>query len=198
MIRGAAPTRVAAAQTAAALLGLAGAIVLRAAAATALGTSSVPAGLGFAAMLLLLAVAAGWRPAPPRPRDAAAGLAGGMVLVALPVAAARIHGTMPLTALYLTGPVLAWAAAVAAVGVAEEAVFRGVLQPGLARLGVLQGVLLTAALFGLLHVPFYGWGAFPVDAAAGVWLGWLRQATGSVAAPAVAHVVADWSTWLLR
>ena len=199
MIRAADRGRPAAERTAAALLGLAGAITLRIAAAASLGPASAPAGAGFAAVLLAVAVAAGWRSARPRWRDAAAGLGGALVLVALPVVAAARNGvTAQVGALHLTGPVLQWAAVVAAVGVAEEALFRGALQPLLARLGVLPGVLLTAALFGLVHVPFYGWGALPVDAAAGIWLGWLRQATGSVTAPAVAHVVADWAAWLLR
>lgn len=197
-MRRAAPRGIAAAELAAVLVGLVGAVALRAGATRMFGTPAPATGIAFAASLLAVAAAAGWRPARPRWRDAAAGLGGGVALVAVPLLAAP-PAAPRMAALHITAAVLAWAAVVAVVGVAEEALFRGVLQPRLAeRFGVVPGVILTAALFGLLHVPFYGWGALPVDVAAGIWLGWLRQATGSVTAPAVAHVIADWSTWLLR
>ncbi len=49
----------------------------------------------------------------------------------------------------------------------------------------------SALLFGLAHITVYGWWAFPVDAAAGLLLGWQRWASGSWAIPAVTHAFAD-------
>ena len=46
-----------------------------------------------------------------------------------------------------------------------------------------------------MHVPFYGWHVVPLDLGVGVFLAGLRLASGSVAAPAIAHIVADLATW---
>jgi hypothetical protein len=46
-----------------------------------------------------------------------------------------------------------------------------------------------------MHVPLYGWQVVPLDLGVGVWLAGLRLATGGVAAPALAHWIADLSTW---
>ena len=53
-------------------------------------------------------------------------------------------------------------------------------------------------MFGLLHVPLYGWHVLPLDLAVGIVLGLLRSWTSTAAAPAVAHVVADLCGWFLR
>jgi hypothetical protein len=67
-------------------------------------------------------------------------------------------------------------------GVAEEAFFRGALQPQV-------GLLVASLLFGAAHfVPrreFWPWTGFSI--AAGLLLGWLFDATGNLAAPVVAH-----------
>jgi membrane protease YdiL (CAAX protease family) len=52
-------------------------------------------------------------------------------------------------------------------------------------------------VFALMHVPLYGWHVVPLDLAVGLALGGLRVATRGVAAPAVAHAVADLATWWL-
>lgn len=69
-----------------------------------------------------------------------------------------------------------------ASGVAEEALFRGALQP-------LLGYVGASLLFGLAHwVPrreLLPWVAFTF--AAGFGLGWLYEATGNLVAPVVAH-----------
>jgi hypothetical protein len=44
----------------------------------------------------------------------------------------------------------------------------------------------------------YGWAVVPLDIAVGVWLGTLRAVTGTVAAPAIAHSLADLAGWWLR
>jgi hypothetical protein len=49
-----------------------------------------------------------------------------------------------------------------------------------------------------MHVPLYGVGALPLDLAVGLLLGGLRIVSGSVLAPAIAHVLADIAGgWLL-
>jgi membrane protease YdiL (CAAX protease family) len=69
-------------------------------------------------------------------------------------------------------------------GVAEEALFRGALQPAIGLVG-------ASLLFGLVHfVPrreLLPWTGFTV--AAGFLLGFLFDATGNLLAPVVAHVV---------
>jgi membrane protease YdiL (CAAX protease family) len=77
----------------------------------------------------------------------------------------------------------------------EELLFRGLLQD---RLGALWGpgaraVVVQAVVFGICHahgVPRGGWGVLM----AGTWalmLGALRQKTGGLLAPVLAHIVAD-------
>lgn len=72
----------------------------------------------------------------------------------------------------------------------EEMFFRGFLQPLISRsLGIAPGILITAALFGLLHAPEYGWAwqyAFAV-AVAGAVFGWIRARTGSIIPGTVMH-----------
>ena len=67
-------------------------------------------------------------------------------------------------------------------GVAEEAFFRGALQPQV-------GLLAASLLFGAAHfVPrreLLLWTVFSI--AAGLLLGWLFDATGNLVAPIVAH-----------
>ena len=71
-----------------------------------------------------------------------------------------------------------------ASGIAEEALFRGALQPRV-------GLVWASLLFGLAHVAprrdLMPWTAFAL--AAGFLLGALFEWTGQLAAPAVAHVL---------
>jgi membrane protease YdiL (CAAX protease family) len=75
--------------------------------------------------------------------------------------------------------------------VAEEAFFRrlcfGLLQPA----GAVFAIGGSSILFALVHVATYGWWVLPVDLAAGALLGWQRWISGSWAAPAVTHVIAN-------
>jgi membrane protease YdiL (CAAX protease family) len=178
--------------------GLAAAVGLRLGVAGAARGTSAPAGAVFGGALLWLAAAAGWRPGRPCSRSLLVGLGGGAALLVVPLA---MH-SVALPGLRAAGPVGAlplWLAVVTLVAVAEEALLRGAL------IGVLLqqearaevAVLVAALAFAALHVPFYGWGAAPLDVAAGVWLGGLRLATGGFGAPALAHAVADWATWWL-
>ena len=91
-----------------------------------------------------------------------------------------------------------WAAVAAVVAVAEEAFLRGALWRACLRVG--RGgmaLVVTTVAFAGMHVPFYGWRAVPLDLVAGLVLGALRLGSGSVAAPALAHVLADWAGWWL-
>jgi membrane protease YdiL (CAAX protease family) len=113
---------------------------------------------------------------------------------------------LPAAISRLTGPdhaagngFLVWAVVVTVVATAEEMLLRGALYDALAtRAGMWTAISVGALAFALLHVPMYGWGAVPLDAAVGVWLGVLRAVTGSITAPTVTHVVADWAGFWLR
>ncbi|HEX6675759.1 MAG TPA: CPBP family intramembrane glutamic endopeptidase [Actinomycetes bacterium] len=79
-----------------------------------------------------------------------------------------------------------------AAAVAEEALFRQALYRLLAaRGGVLLAVTGAALLFALVHLPFYGMAAFPVDLGAGLLFGWQRWASGSWTVPAATHAAAN-------
>ncbi len=75
--------------------------------------------------------------------------------------------------------------------VAEEAWFRrwcfGLLEPA----GTVMAVVGSTVLFAAVHVSIYGFWVLPLDLAAGLLLGWQRSTTGSWAAPAITHVVAN-------
>ena len=85
-----------------------------------------------------------------------------------------------------------------AVAAAEEGILRGVLFDRLrAHGGLVPAIAVTTVTFALLHVPVYGWHVVPLDLAVGLGLAGLRLGTRTVAAPAVAHAVADLATWWL-
>jgi membrane protease YdiL (CAAX protease family) len=86
-------------------------------------------------------------------------------------------------------PLFIFANSLAAI--AEEAFFRRFLYARLARLGPGAAVAITATAFALVHVPAYGWAVFPIDAAAGLVLGWQRWASQSWSAPAATHLLAN-------
>jgi len=74
--------------------------------------------------------------------------------------------------------------------VCEELAFRGFVLPTLARAtGAVPAVVLTAALFSLLHGPQYAWSwrHLILITFAGVAFGAIRLASGSTAAAALAH-----------
>ena len=178
------------------LAGLGIALALRLTVAGIEGAQSALAGLVFATALLLVVLAAGWRPGQLRPGAIAVGVLGAAGLVAVPtwlrLTGATVPAQLPLDAL------LSWAMVVSAVAVTEELLLRGILFTDLeSAWGAPAAVGVTAAAFGLLHVPLYGWEALPLDLAVGVWLGGLRIISRTVAAPAVAHTLADLAAWWL-
>jgi len=78
----------------------------------------------------------------------------------------------------------------------EETAIRGALyQRWTEEAGPAVAIVAGALVFALIHLPRYGLGAMPLDAAVGVALGGLRALTGRVLPCAVAHTVADWGAW---
>lgn len=164
-------------------------------------------GLALALYGLLFAVAAAWRLAadgtwPWRPEanlSAAwpagirvlAGIAMGAVLVAISrVWTSRTESGRRLAAeleRLVAGVSTPQAILLAALsGIAEEAFFRGALQPRV-------GWLAASILFGLAHLhprrELWGWA--PSAAIAGLGFGWLFEASGDLVAPALAHTVVN-------
>ena len=176
------------------LVAFAAAVGLRVALGGPSVASDIPAGLAFAAVLLVLSAAAGTR-VPLSGRAVLIGLAGA-ALVCAPVGlehlltARRVHGSQGF---------LGWAVAVTVVATAEEVFLRGALYDATERSwGATAAIGLGAVCFALLHVPLYGWHVVPLDLAVGVVLGGLRQGAGTPAAPAITHVGADLVGWFLR
>jgi hypothetical protein len=93
------------------------------------------------------------------------------------------HPPAPATAFLIAANTLA--------AVAEEAWFRrwcfGLLAPA----GTVMAIVGSTVLFAAVHVSIYGLWVLPLDVAAGLLLGWQRAATGSWAAPAITHVIAN-------
>ena len=178
-------------RAAALLAGLAVAVGLRVLVGGSDVARSVPAGLVFAACLLVLSLAARAR-VPVTARALGLGLVG-VVVVCLPVGLAQAVAVKPLHG--ATG-FLPWALAVVVVAGSEEVFLRGALFDAVPRPWV--AVAVGAVAFALLHVPMYGWGAVPLDLAVGTVLGGLRLEAGTAAAPVVTHVGADLVGWFLR
>jgi membrane protease YdiL (CAAX protease family) len=157
-------------------------------------SQSLPAALIFAGCLFLLARCAGTR-LHFRPRAVLPGIVGGAV-ICLPVALAQLLAQRPL---HDTAGLWPWALVVAVVAGAEELFLRGTLYDAVSELASSRWAVGVGALaFGLLHVPLYGWHVLPLDLCVGVVLGMLRASSGTVTAPAVAHIFADYAGWFLR
>jgi membrane protease YdiL (CAAX protease family) len=161
-------------------------------------------GLAFGAGLVALAMAGGWRlPRLNGHRTASGiglrvgvGVASGLLLVAL----AELLWRDQLPVLRPAASFLPWLGVTALVATAEEMALRGALFAAVwGALGDVAGpaaaILVTSAVFALIHVPFYGWQVVPLDLGVGLLFGGLRLASGGVAAPAVAHLIADAATW---
>ena len=176
------------------LAGLAAVVGLRWAATVAGVAGGVAIGLVFGFGLLVVALATGWRPLLGRRSSIAIGVAGGTVLVVL--ALVTRSGQLP----WLAPPAvfIPWVAVTILVASAEELVLRGALFDELdGSVGTVGAVVVTSVVFALMHVPLYGWHVVPLDLGVGLWLAGLRLATGGIAAPAIAHAVADLATWWL-
>lgn len=144
--------------------------------------------------------AIGWRPVRFAGGSAAASfvliaLAGMVLAVVLQLLSALRppEGPVPIEEFFRTreSVLILMVAAIGMAPLVEELIFRGFLYPVLARrLGIVAGVMLTGALFGLTHVPQL-WGAWwQIALLFGVGIGftWVRAATGSVAAAYFLHL----------
>lgn len=176
------------------LAGLAAVVGLRWEATVHGSAGAVVIGFVFGLGLIVVALVGGWRPMPEQPASIAIGAAGGAALVILAIAtrSGQLPWLAPATAF------APWVAVTILVATAEEVVLRGALFDGLdRRMGTLGAVLITSVAFALMHVPLYGWHVVPLDLGVGLWLAGLRLATGGIAAPAIAHTIADLATWWL-
>jgi membrane protease YdiL (CAAX protease family) len=188
-------------------LGLAG-IALARWAWTRAGFDALLVGAGFGfALLGLVAVARPNKTAPPwRSRTpsaiATAGLSGvavGLALILVASVGPAIAGEPRVVGLARpAAPFVPWGLVTMLVAAAEEVILRGVMFGAIRRAGgTVAALALTTAAFALIHVPLYGWHVVPLDLAVGFAFGGLRIATRGIAAPAIAHAVADLATWWL-
>jgi membrane protease YdiL (CAAX protease family) len=143
------------------------------------------------------------RTAPTLPSPGGGGKLSGVLVWGQTFVAGLMVGAI-LLAPVVSGPLSArplgafwpWAVIAAMVATLEETSIRGVLyRRWEGEAGTVAAIVVGAAVFALIHLPRYGLGAMPLDAAVGLALGGLRALTGRVWPCAVAHTVADWGAW---
>ena len=97
-----------------------------------------------------------------------------------------------------SGDIWWWVVAIGALvaaPVVEETLYRGILQQSLRRLGVGRwwAILATSGIFTLLHIPLLSTeamlGSLAALLSAGILFGWIREQTGRLDAPIVAHIL---------
>jgi membrane protease YdiL (CAAX protease family) len=152
----------------------------------------------------LMAIACLERGAPTLPSPASGGgESRGLVGMTGSVVAGLLVGAVLLAPL-VAGPFSArglsgfwtWAALAALIATLEEIAIRGALFKSWSdEAGPVAAIVAGAVVFALIHLPRYGWGAMPLDAAVGLALGGLRALTGRVLPCAVAHTIADLGAW---
>ncbi len=132
-------------------------------------------------------------------RTRAASLTTWLAALGLGLAALLIASRLP-AALGLgpqgAGPIIARARPVAigsglVAAVAEEAFFRRLVYGWLATWGAGVAICGSALAFAAIHVPVYGFAVLPIDAAAGLLLGWQRWVTGGWSASCLTHAAAN-------
>jgi membrane protease YdiL (CAAX protease family) len=104
------------------------------------------------------------------------GLVGARFVLAAPLAARATVASLALTVL---------------AAIAEEALFRGLMFARLLPHGRYLAIAASAGTFALVHVPFYGLSALPVDLGAGLLFAWQRSESGSWSVPAATHALAN-------
>lgn len=140
-----------------------------------------PQAYGWAAMLLLPLVLAGW-----------------LAIVLIPPEVFEMPG-VSIAQFTSVGA----AAGIALRAAGEEVFFRGLLGGSLIRhLGFAWGNILQAVLFLIPHlvlllIDLRTWPVIPVQFAAGWMLGWLRHKTGTFVPGAVAHALANIAAGLI-
>jgi membrane protease YdiL (CAAX protease family) len=176
---------------------LSGALAVAVALRVAMNGPGVPsafaAGATFGLALIAVSIRAGFRARRPSLGAIGIGVTGGLILVMLPVLGRSTPG-VPIA--FHPEPFVVWVGVTVIVAVGEEAILRGTLFDALTRTaGLPVAVAITSVAFALIHVPLYGWHVVPLDLGVGLWLAGLRLASGGVAAPAIAHALADLTTW---
>ena len=171
------------------------AAALRAALNGHTAASAFVIGGAFGTALIAAAVKAGWRPAMPQVSSLLIGMLGGFSLIA----AARLAHPLLIGVVGMRPePFIGWVFVTALVVMGEEVLLRGALFTAIEEgAGPLLAVLVTSLAFGVIHVPLYGWQVVPLDVGVGIFFGGLRLVSGGIAAPTVAHLLADLSTWWL-
>ncbi|MGY6637266.1 MAG: CPBP family intramembrane glutamic endopeptidase [Erythrobacter sp.] len=82
----------------------------------------------------------------------------------------------------------------------EELIWRGGIQSWLVgHTTIMLAILIQGISFGALHWAGFpsGWSGVALATIYGLMLGWLRHATGGLAAPIVAHILADLTIFLI-
>ena len=122
-------------------------------------------------------------------------LSGCGLAIFVAIASSRIKNVdhVPIQELFKsrTGAMLLMAMAVFVAPLVEETIFRGYLYPLFAKsLGVLPGILITGALFGLMHGAQLGWtwGLVALLTLVGVIFTFARARTGTVVASFLLHL----------
>jgi len=115
------------------------------------------------------------------------------ILVAIASSRVKNADHVPIQELFKsrTGAMLLMAMAVFVAPLVEETVFRGYLYPLFAKsLGVLPGILITGALFGLMHGAQLGWtwGLVVLLSLVGVIFTFARARSGTVVASFLLHL----------
>ena len=168
--------------------------------ATRAGFDPLVVGAAFGVALGALALLVSDRPsARVGARAVLLGAAFGLVLIVAAALAPALGGSVRVPGLGRP-PVelMPWALITVLVATAEEAILRGALFGRVQRAGGTAAALaLTTIVFGVIHFPLYGWHVVPLDLAVGLGLGGLRVVTRGIAAPAIAHALADLATWWL-
>jgi membrane protease YdiL (CAAX protease family) len=174
------------------LVGFSSSVLLRILIGGSEVATSVIAGIVFAVSLILLSkteyIKSHWTI-----QTVGWGLLGATVLF-LPIAllhlsAGQLHSRP-------AGNYVTWSIVVSVVAAAEEYFLRGALYQSVERWkGDATAVLLGAIAFAALHIPLYGWQIVPLDFVAGLWLGTLRNSSGSWLAPGITHILADLGAW---
>jgi uncharacterized protein len=105
----------------------------------------------------------------------------------------RTKAKLPIEALFHDRRGVLWLMAVGILlaPAAEETIFRGYLYPVLARsLGVEGGILVTGALFGMMHAPqlWRGWGQIGLLVLVGIVLTYARARSGTVLVSWLLHL----------
>ncbi len=174
--------------------GLGMVVAVRWAATVSGAGDGIAIGLVFGVSLAIVALSSGRLIWAANPSSIALGLAVGGALVGLAMVS-RGPIAVPVAAPSAFG---AWALVTILVAVTEEAVLRGALFDAIEDVGgAAVSVVATSLVFGLIHVPLYGWHVLPLDIGVGLALAGLRLITGGIAAPAAAHAIADLATWWL-